>query len=687
MIAKEHIETTSKKLGDYYWDYADIMRGLGIKEGVYDERILGFMALKLLIDNNKLFFNFNPSHGWKFCEPNKIEQEYIKHTAFQENPFNCQEEHIVYIKNTQDIAIGINYSETFKTILKNIKHYDMTNYFYKKDTIKDNEQWKLWNITKYNVDSEIEIINNKNVFTFDKYIDELLGDEKFLSVLEIYENKANFVGYPRNKYKNLYEDTVTRMKKLSGSLTGQHFTQNCIIDFMTEIGVEHLDKTKKEVVIFDPACGVGSMLYESAYYAANKIYGCKKDEEQTDDNCILKHFLLLGQEINGPTWFLAKVFSEISGFKNFIAFGNTLTEPFINTFNGNIDFIIANPPFGMDWKTEEKIIKKLIEDNVVIEETKDEKGKIIDILIKENNSPYKLFSKNVKEWYVLPKISDGQYLFFMQILKLQEKHKGKAVVISSTSPASNGKVDSSEGIIRKGMIENGFVDTIIEQPNAMFTNTDIKTHIWILNSLDGEHEKQKNKVNLIQLDNDKMNKPFTNGNGKILKRIKVLYSDSDYKIDKQKYGYSKKNIEDILSLYKNINNFDLFKKVIYFNSSSDYAIDFNVFNDDYNKLEYKCDILNLDNIQLIEEYLLKTLLYGIGTYELTNKINKYISKELFAEQEYFEKYENLYLSIFDKNKKSFDIFLKEYIEQEIENCKDIMLMKDKIAMILKDSRN
>jgi len=648
------------KIGDFYWDYADIMRALGIKEGVYDERILGFMALKLLVDNNKVSFNFNYKTN--------NEDKNLK----QETPFNCKKEHIFF---NQDKTI--NYSETFKTIIKNIKDYDNTKHFMKKDNIKKDEQWKLWNLNKYNVDSEIEIINNPNVFTFDKYIEELNSDEKFLAVLNIYINKANFIDYPTYKYKDLYEKTLIRMKKLSGSLTGQHFTQNCIIDFMTEIGVKHINKNKKEIVFFDPTCGVGSMLYESAYYASKTIF------KQIDEK-LLNKFLLLGQEINGPTWFLAKVFCEISGFKNFIAWGNTLTEPFISEYNGNIDFIIANPPFGMDWKTEEKTIKKIIEDNVIREEIKDDNDKVIDIKIIENNSPFKIFSKNIKEWYVLPKISDGQYLFFMQILKLEETHKGKALVISSTSPANNGKITSSEGIIRKGMIENGFVDTIFEQPNAMFTNTDIKTHIWVLNSLDKAHIKQKNKVQLIQLDNDKINNPFTTEDGKILKKIKLLYSDSNHKIDKQKNGYSSENIQNILKLYKNELNFPLFKKIINF-ENSDYLIDFNIFNEEYKKLEYECNILDVNNIKIINEYFLKCILFDNGDIDLNNKINKFINKELFAEKEYFDKYEKLYFSIFNDNIDIED-FIKLYINLENENCNDILVMFEKIKTILSNNK-
>ena len=143
-----------KELKDYYWSYADILRDIGINESTYDQRIMAFMALKLLIDNNKLMFNL----------------EYV---------------------------------------------------------------------------------------------------------LDIYTYQADFTSYPKEEYKDLYEKTVSRMKNLSGDLTGQH------------------------------------------------------------------------------SWLLSKIFLEITHQENIIAYGNTLTNPaFANGIDGkeSFDFIIANPPFGVDWK-------------------------------------------------------------------------------------------------------------------------------------------------------------------------------------------------------------------------------------------------------------------------------------------------------------------------------------------------
>ena len=90
-------------VGDFYWEYADkILRGLGVKESVYDERVLAFMSLKMLVDNKSLNFNFD-----------------------YENKFNAKKEHLVF-KGKE-----LNLRETFLNIIKNIKEYDNTKYFIK----------------------------------------------------------------------------------------------------------------------------------------------------------------------------------------------------------------------------------------------------------------------------------------------------------------------------------------------------------------------------------------------------------------------------------------------------------------------------------------------------------------------------------------------------------------------------
>jgi type I restriction enzyme M protein len=457
------IKIPEKTLGDYYWAYSDILRDIGINESTYDQRIMAFMALKLLIDNNKLKFNFEYKN--KFGLATKLYNEYKKDDT----------------------------KSTFLNLIQNIEHFGQN---LSEDFTNQNN--------KYNPDSSKNILtylNHFKTFELERYILEL-PNNYLENVLDIYTYKAHFENYPKEKYKDLYETTISRMKKLSGDLTGQHFTQKSIIHLMCEVS-EFDAKGYDKLAIYDPACGTASMLMESAYYFSNKYN--------------IKNIEVYGQELHGQTWLLAKIFLEISsldgkkqGIKNTIAYGNTLTNPaFAKGINGkdSFDFIIANPPFGVDWKHNyDEIIKNMSGNKSDFFVVKDEKGKI-----------------------VTPKKSDGQFLFMQHILNLMQSEekrnkKSHAAMISSSTLISTGSMRSSEAKIRKEIFNTGYVSAVLEQPNAMFTNTDISSHIWFFDS-----DKSEN-IKIIKADTKEAE----------------LFSAHPSPKDKMKNGYSSENIKDIV---------------------------------------------------------------------------------------------------------------------------------------------
>ena len=456
------INKKEKKIGDFYWAYADILRGIGINESMYDQRIMAFMAIKLLIDNQKVKFNFD-----------------------YQNNFGL--DYKTYVKYK-----GKNSKETFLNIIKNINKFGKNLKYFNQDKIfNPNQEYK--NILYY--------LNHKKTFTLELYIDEL-PNNYLENVLNIYNEKADFTDYPKEQYKDLYEITISRMKKLSGDLTGQHFTQKSIIHLMCESAIGNLKKSKSDrLAIYDPACGTGSMLMESYFYFK--------------ENGIDKPIEVYGQEYHGQVWLLCKIFLEISEINNIIAYGNTLANPVFDKINGSdsFDFIIANPPFGMDWKHDyEAVIKNMKLDkksNYLV--VFDEKGKIIT-----------------------PKKNDGQFLFMLHIMKLMQVSKDKnkhaiAAVISSSTLISNGNQTSSEAKIRKQIFDLNYLQTLLEQPNAMFTNTDINSNIWFF---DNFHNSTKVK---IVKSSDKKNNLF------------ILHPQPK---DKMKNTYNNKNIKDIISLFR-----------------------------------------------------------------------------------------------------------------------------------------
>ncbi|MCT7909052.1 SAM-dependent methyltransferase [Arcobacter lacus] len=467
----------NKTLGDYYWAYSDILRDIGINESTYDQRILAFLAVKLLIDNKKLKFNF----------------EY-------DNKFGLTT--ALYNKYKKDDT-----KSTFLNIVQNIESFGQNLNYFKQES-------------KYNPDISTNILtylNHFKTFELERYIQELPNDY-LENVLDIYTYKANFKDYPKELYKDLYETTISRMKKLSGDLTGQHFTQKSIIHLMCEASSIDV-RTREKIAIYDPTCGTASMLIESAHYFYNK--NKKQDIE------------VYGQELHGQTWLLAKIFLEISsidgkkqGIKNTIAYGNTLTNPaFAKGIDNNksFDFIIANPPFGVDWKHNyEDIFNNMKKDS-----TSD------FFVIKDKNK------------IITPRKSDGQFLFMQHILKLMKSEKGKgkkaqAAIISSSTLISTGSETSSESKIRKAIFNTGFVNAVLEQPNAMFTNTDITSHIWFLDS------DKSDTIKIVKADT----------------KEDELYGSHPMPKDKMKHSYSEKNIKDIIKYIQRKKDYEHISKTI-----------------------------------------------------------------------------------------------------------------------------
>jgi len=615
-----------QKTGDFYWAYADILRGIGINESMYDQRIMAFMALKLLVDNELVVFNFD----WR-------------------NRFGL---------TTKQIArYGTRKSDT-KEIFRNIVS----------DVVSLGNPKKLHFMTQdrtLNPDGEHEnvlfYINHKRTFPILDYIDEL--ESHYLEmVLDIYVEKANFKGYPKEHYKDLYETTIARMKKLSGDLTGQHFTQKSVIHLMCETAVPDLKRSDSPVLaIYDPACGTGSMLMESAYYFDEKINHTEKGNRRRKT----KSIEVYGQEMHGQTWFLCKVFLEISEIKNTIAYGNTLTKPAFEKINGDesFDFIIANPPFGVDWKHDYQAVAanmQLGEDSN-FHVVKDAKGKP-----------------------VLPKKSDGQFLFMLHILKLLERSRengkhAKAAVISSTGLVTSGKETSAEGVIRKYLFQSGYVDTLLEQPKAMFTNTDIATLIWFLDNQN--IEKRRDKTFLVKTDNAYVNEHFSKT------KVDVLYAESPIRKEKQKHYYPREAIRAIVTMIDSKIVCDLFAK--YKTFSERYALNFEEF------FNVKIDLADIEatskfNFGKAYDFLSLALFFEkpiTAEYpnfgETVDALSSYIDGTYIDKfrEDYQVIYNNLKDMIIAKEKKLKERFYKEIRQQKQKEIDEINHVFERVEEI------
>lgn len=461
-------------VGDFYWAYCDILRGAyGISESMYDQRVMAFMALKLLVDNAKVGFNFD------------------------------------YTANFGQVKYTGSPKEVFTQIVNDLPAFDKSSYL--AQPVKLHRK-----TTSDELESVLTRFNSPQVFDLSAYVEEL-SEPHLLLVLDAYREKANFAGYPPEEYKDLYERTVWRMansgkKSISGQLTGQHFTQRAIIKMMCATAWPRIAKLKSgkrgqpALAIYDPTCGVGSMLMESYFYF-----------KQKQPNLDIKVY---GQELSPQVWALAKIFLEVADIPNEIALGNTLTAPaFSSGVNGDssFDFIIANPPFGVDWK----------HDYAAIHED----------MLKDEGSSY-LVVKDAADKPLTPRKSDGQLLFIQHILKLLKTERtarnksGFAAVVTSGSLISVGTDASAEAQIRQAIFNSGLLYAVVEQPQGMFTNTDVATHVWMFQSGDNG---ERCRFKLLKADHP----------------AAPMFSTHPAARDKMRSTYSDENIEAIAAEVNN----------------------------------------------------------------------------------------------------------------------------------------
>jgi type I restriction enzyme M protein len=271
----------------------------------------------------------------------------------------------------------------------------------------------------------------------------------------------------------VFEELIRKFNEDNNEEAGEHFTPREVIDLMTHIIFEPVkDRLPPVMTIYDPACGSGGMLTESQNFI--------KDEDgeikATGD------VYLYGKEINDETYAICKSDMMIKGNNpENIRVGSTLsTDEFAGT---TFDYMLSNPPYGKSWASEQKYIK----------DGKD----IIDPRFKIRLKNYWGVEEDADE---TPRSSDGQLLFLMEMVKkmksLTQSPMGSRIAsVHNGSSLFTGEAGGGESNIRRYIIENDWLEAIVQMPNNLFYNTGITTYIWILSN--NKTANRKGKVQLI----------------------------------------------------------------------------------------------------------------------------------------------------------------------------------------------
>lgn len=333
-------------------------------------------------------------------------------------------------------------------------------------------------------------------FDFDNIIKRMVESNTLYLVIKEFNSQKGYLGPDKISAVDcgyIFEDLVKRFSESFGEEAGAHFTSRDIIYLMTDLLLSDADLSKGgNVTVYDMAMGTSQMLS----CMEERIHELNSDIDVT----------CFGQEFNPSTFAIAKADMMIrGGDPNNMRYGDTLSE---DQFSGyQFQYIISNPPFGIDWKREQDAVKK--------EAAKGELGR---------------FAAG------LPKISDGQQLFVLNGLS-KLAVDGKMAIIQDASSLYVGDAGSGPSNIRQYILENDWLDAIVRLSTNQFMNTGIGTYIWIISK--NKSVERSGKVQLIDARHcfESRRRPIGKKRNDITDRCCELITQAygEYK-DNQRYG-------------------------------------------------------------------------------------------------------------------------------------------------------
>ncbi|HEL0020521.1 type I restriction-modification system subunit M [Streptococcus equi subsp. zooepidemicus] len=416
-IRNERMTTNIKEKASLIWSIADILRGL-YKPHEYGKVILPMTVIKRLHDT------LLPTRD-RVLEVSKTLSN-IKVAQIRDRKLTDTSGYKFY--NTSNF--------TFNSLLSD----------------PDNIQENFYAFLNGFSENVRDILDN---FEFDKEISKMTNNDALFAVIQEFNSQKAYLGadtVTSTDMGYIFEELVRRFSESYGEDAGAHFTSRDIIYLMTDILLIDEKPSDKPIVrtIYDQTMGTSQML--SAMMERIKALDANAD------------VTTFGQELNPETYAIAKADTMIRGGNpDNMALGSTLSK---DAFSGyTFDYLISNPPFGIDWKKDQKAVKE--------EAELGEKGR---------------FGAG------LPKISDGQLLFQLNgISKL--KDTGRMAIIHNGSALFSGNAGGGESAIREYVIMNDWLEAIIQLPTDLFYNTGISTYIWIITK--NKVEERRGKVQLL----------------------------------------------------------------------------------------------------------------------------------------------------------------------------------------------
>jgi type I restriction enzyme M protein len=412
--------TNFKDKANFLWSIADLLRG-HYKQADYGKVILPFTVLR------RLDLVLTPT---KQAVKEAYEKHKDKKPEILEPLLNNAAKAKFHNRSKYDFSELVAGDTT--NIAANLRNYingfsakEIIDYFSFDDQIKKLEEYDLLYLVMKKFDEAGELLKNVNSLE---------------------------MGY-------IFEELIRKFAELSNETAGEHFTPREVIRLMVNLlfvnDKEILRKQGIVKTLYDPACGTGGMLSIAEEYL-----------QELNPDAKLEVF---GQELNPESYAICKSDMLIKGQNPAnIKFGNTFTQDGLSQVQ--FDYMLSNPPFGVDWKKAEKQIK----------------------------DEYTNRGHSGRFGAGLPAISDGSFLFLQHMIsKMKHNTEGgsRIGIVFNGSPLFSGGADSGASNIRRWIIENDWLEAIIAMPDQLFYNTGISTYVWILT--DRKNAKRRGKVQLI----------------------------------------------------------------------------------------------------------------------------------------------------------------------------------------------